>query len=97
MSENEEQEVPGLRWPLGMVFLAPLLTAMAYLHASLPEARRGAHHSKGKKIAVFSGDLLGQTGSLAGGGLVTAGALVWLFVTIKKRRRIGSASESDDR
>ena len=94
MSDDVERDVPGLRWPLGMAFIVPTLTAGAYFYASLSEARRVPHNSgfqsRGKKIFIFFGDLLGQTGSLVVGGLLTAGAFVWLYVTVKKRQRIGS-------
>jgi hypothetical protein len=82
--------MPSLKGPIIGLIGAPLLTWLTYATALQIEA--GTYKEPTgrkvlyKKMLAGAAEALGPSGSLAVGGLVCAGMVAWLIVTLKKRK-----------
>ena len=82
--------MPSLKGPLIGLVAAPLLTWLMYAEARQIEA--GIRHeytgrrAGAKKLFALVAETLGPTNTLLVGGAVCVGMVVWLIVTLKKRK-----------
>ena len=87
--------MPSLKGPIIGLIAAPLLTWLSY--ATALQIRSGTYHEPTgrkalqKKLIAGVAEALGPTGSLVVGGLVCAGMVAWLVVTLKKRSAAAKA------
>ena len=87
--------MPSLKGPIIGLIVAPLLTWLTYATAlhiqdgtyKEPTGRRALQ----KKLLAGAAEALGPTGSLLVGGLLCAGMVAWLVVTLKKRAAAAKA------
>lgn len=87
--------MPSLKGPIIGLLVAPLLTWVTWSTAldiqggtyREPTGRRAG----AKKLFAWIAEALGPTGVLVVGGLVCAGMVAWLIVTLKKRKEAPKA------
>lgn len=89
--------MPGLKGPIIASILVPLMSFGMY-QAAIDVAAGGVREFHGRNAAIknlvySAGGTLGTTGSLVVGGVATLGALLWLAVTIQKRRQLKEVPE----
>jgi hypothetical protein len=84
--------MPSLKGPILGVIIAPLLTWASYSTAvQIQDGIRFEYSGRRaglKQLMAWLAETLGPAGSLVVGGLVSAGMVAWLIVTLKKRKAV---------
>ena len=87
--------MPSLKGPILGLIIAPILTFGAYMTAV--EIEHGVRHEyTGRRAGVkmlfaWIAESLGSTGVIVAGGLICAGMVAWLILTLKKRASVRKA------
>lgn len=94
---GEFNAVPSLKGPIIATILIPLLSFGMY-QAAVDVAAGGVREFHGRNAALKSlvysaGGTLGTTGSIIVGGVASLAAILWLAVTIQKRRQLKAVPE----
>ena len=84
--------MPSLKIPLLGTIIFAIITIAMYC-AAIDVQQGGMQDFSGKhatiKKGIYSiGSSLGPTGSLVVGGIITLGMVVWLIITLRKRKQV---------